>query len=184
MQIPHQAACDQTTYVQNVYARTNINTDLRAFREWAETAIATLVIGARPQLVAPIGDLVRIGPGEVIPTGFAKRADHVLAQAREMALQLYAADVAFVRRQAGMECAFDDLDASSRERWLALGHAALRALKAPPVYIIGVRQSFSVEVQCDPAAYGALCRALEAQNILPAPYVWVHLEGFSRRDVA
>ena len=52
-------------------------------------------------------------------------------------------------------------------------------------FVVPVRQNFGVRVTSNPNALAALQRALQLgpDVIIPAPLVWVHLEGLESRDI-
>lgn len=62
MQVGQMLCCDQDSNIEQVRARTNLNTEARWFREWAATTYATLTIGDMSRMTWSIQDLLTKPP--------------------------------------------------------------------------------------------------------------------------
>lgn len=187
MQVPGQISCDQMAVILNWYARTNLLevyqpglTDFtRAWKAWADSAIATLVIGHSPRHSQPLSSL--LGP----------RTFGSLCGIRERGAEDDIGQIAranytrWVRQQPGTAHldgtapTFSDLTPEIRAIWMASAEVC-------PLYrpvIVPVRQIFSVDIEADRKATEVLLRVMP-KNVAPSPLVWVHLAGLMTRVVA
>lgn len=211
LQVPGQLACDQTGRIHQIYARTNLP-ESDAFRQWSHAATVTLVVGDRPHRQEVLFDCIRRAPkahltpaeaalvgrvgrvgdkllpvdehpdGRVLPHyGDALGAEHERTIAK-VATAMYVADLNFDKKLAGAP--FDSLAKEIRDRWCMRAIAAMGELdgvRVPPV-IVPVRQNVYVVVESESESLAKLLEDIPP-GIAPEPLVWIHLEGFSTRDV-
>jgi hypothetical protein len=177
-----------------------------AFWGWALTTIVTLVIGNRPAAQWPLSDLLRRGPqqtfewhvdqdvlrqtnivqrcggndekelvGEGKATSHSVLVDHL---AREMYEVM--SDVS-----GDSAVRFDDLEQRAQRALTLAASTALGFAEVPRIYVVPVRQHVGVSVA---SLKESTLRLLDQLAVATGkhetePAVWVHLEGFMRRDV-
>lgn len=189
--VPGMLVSDQTAYIQNVYARTNFgafflgdnNEPLfRAMHEFASSTVVTLIVGDMPQRQWPLSTLLGRKHGDRnaddIPVGEAEEYFEGLAKAMHRAFWETHPDI----KAGDLSSLWEQETALDRGQWLASARAAHRHLKAPQLVIVPTRQHHSVQITAESRSLGQLLEVLP-DGIAPMPLVWVHLEGFSRRDV-
>ena len=168
LQVSGMLMPDVTHYINNWYARTNmiITDELAA---WAESTICTLVVGDWPLAQMPLADLFRRQCDRPLP--FALQGD--VAEQRYVALARTLTHV--------IDRDYDDMNLGDQEMYVRGVKAVLAEIEREPLIIVPPRQSICVQVDTNQAALSELVRS--APQVVPAPRVWVHLEGFKRRDV-
>lgn len=169
--------------VTNWYARTNVQGIgiedhpyrsvgfIRPFVAWAHATTVTFVIGCAPVASLPLSDLLQRKPG--MRAGFSGPSD---AEIDELGARAYKT---FHSRDT--DFALDELGPSHQSAWRRV--ARLLRDEQPDPAIVPVRQVFSVRVESEPRATGALLEVMPT-DIAPQALVWVHLEGTLLRDVA
>lgn len=187
MQIPGQINCDQTAVILNWYARTNLLevyqaglTDFtRAWKAWADSALATLVIGAKPRHSQPLSNL--LGPrtlGNLC--GIRERgAEDDIRQIARANYDRWLHQQPGTAHLDGTAPKFSDLSPEMRAIWMASAEVC-------PLYcpvIVPVRQNFGVTIEADHKATEVLLRVMP-ENVAPSPLIWIHLAGLMTRDVA
>lgn len=178
---------DNTGYILNWYARHNVSFPVdsparHAFWQWTESTAVTLRLSNKPMRVLPLSDLLarcegmRFEPG-TNPLDGAHHAEIVDDVARRMWVvhtrPAYHTDI---------PAALALLSEGVRDRWRELAMPAFDVLKPPTLMIVPPRMAVQVDIDMDPRALGAMLESLPT-NIAPEALVWVHIEGFSRRDV-
>lgn len=190
----NQMSRDETSMIQNVYARTNFGAFFlgdnnealfRAMNEFASAAQVTLVVGDQPQRQWPLSTLlgrkhgdrpvdeIPLGESEAYFTDFAKFLFRSLNKGADAAED--------ERIAAQVEHTWNAMIDSTRATWLNAAREAHRHLNAPQLVIVPPRQNYSVMVTVEHRSLGKLLEVLP-DGIAPMPLVWVHLEGFQRRD--
>lgn len=184
-----------TSMIQNVYARTNVlsadwistfvaNTTDRlrdAVISWSHAVTVTLFIGEKPMRRWPLYNLLSRKPGD--RPADSMKIEEASAYFDELAKALY--DGYRATASANRELAssaWEVIGEGVKKPWRGAAHAAHEHLKSPQLLIVPPRQTVEVVVQADAHALGQFVELVDPQ-ILPAPMVWVHLEGFQRRDV-
>lgn len=188
LQVAGMLACDQTAWILNWYARTNIPA-CAALDEWAHSATITLQVGYHNSMQLSLFDLLRrkegvITPLEVVEAYKAENEESVRQSVGRRALQAY--EAAYGRKR-GMF----DLHRVDREAWLAVGAEMWKLFEGPRIVVVPVRQNFSVLVDGSAAALRALRETVielgEGEDggqtaIVPGARIWIHLEGVSFRE--
>lgn len=188
-----QLGSDSTLIITNWYARTNVLATGTAFEQawiaWTNTAVAQLMIGSRPHLQRPLGEL--LGPRDMSGgIGGHDQFDEQPTHREQLAMALYKAYSEAQKGEAtgpfpegppahGMET-WHDLTGAQKRGWLN-AVAAVRPLSHP--LVVPVRQNFGVVIGSDRVAWSALMEILPT-NIAPQALVWIHLDGLVTRDVA
>lgn len=190
MQVGNRLSSDQTSMIQNVYARTNISWFTlsplhNAMLEWAHATVVTLVIGDKPQRQWPLSTLLDRRHGDR-PVD-AIDPDEAATYFDDLAAGMYEA----YRRSGGTGRSWESLPDVAplghagelgKRPWQKAAHWAHDHLKSPQLLIVPVRQCVSVVVQTNERVLGKLLEFIPP-GISPMPLVWIHLEGFARRDV-
>jgi hypothetical protein len=181
LQVGGQLAYDETSYIQNWYARTNVP-ERQSWKNFAHATICELVVGTVPQLTAPLSNLLCRVQDQPLPLSVddPESADkRVTAMAEDM---LRAYSVARGIDDRGMTLA--DIDSNKRDGWRAAAAVAMRKIGNQIMIIVPVRQNFTIRLTTSRETVDAL--VLDAKNysgVLPKPRAWIHVQGFSRRDV-
>lgn len=179
-QVAGQTHSDQTAYVQNWYARTNIPAcqELEAF---AQSTTAELIVGCRPQLKQPLSDLLRRPQDTPLPLSLESPESAELAM-MNVARGIYRTYADAIDPPTSNK-ALSDLPKDQILAWKAVAARMLRDTNNARMILLPPRQSFVVEVAPNRDAFEALVAATAKMEIAPRPRMWVHLQGFERRDV-
>lgn len=164
---------DQTSYIQNWYARTNIPTS-RLLDEYANTAVVTLFVGDKTTLQLSMRDLLTRAHEDEL-AAIATNQDEMVDDIAKAAYLAYCE----ARRK---DPEWPIADEAKRRAWKAAGWAAMQQIRPPSVVIVPVRQVVHVNVEQDVAALRRLIDSVP-DDVEASPGLWIHLEGFSRRDV-
>lgn len=158
---------DVTHYVNNWYARTNmiITDELAA---WAESTICRLIVGDWPLAEMPLADLFRRQCDKPLPWGMQG----------DVAEQRYI-DLARTLTHV-MDRDYDEMNRGDQDEYVRGVKAVLAEIEREPLIVIPPRQSVCVQVDTNLGAFSELMRTVPP--VVPAPRVWVHLEGIKRRD--
>jgi hypothetical protein len=179
-----------------------------AFWGWALTTIVTLVIGNRPAAQWPLSDLLRRGPQQTFEwyvdpavhaqTNFIQRCggideadltdEHRAVSNSNLHLtECLAESIYEAMREESDDPSlrFDDLEPRAARALMLAAGAALRFAEVPRVYVVHARQHVSASVA---SLKESTLRLLDQLAVATGkhetePAVWVHLEGFVRRDV-
>lgn len=176
---------DQTTFIDNWYARTNIDTYCRpelpqAIAAWAAMSTVTLSMGTRPVLQRPLDELMaprraRDMAGHAAKTPIETARDVVETVAQEL-FEL------FGETTTGPN--WDLLSKEERETFRERAHSILAKIgpRFVPI-IVPVRQYIQVSITSEPRSLAALLEVMPT-NIAPQALCWIHLAGIQSRDVA
>lgn len=174
--LPH----DMAMMVHSWYARTNIaeigGTDAfkRAWHAWANATTADFIVGGRTFGVRSLASLL-MGRAPFESTPDAVETDCIARQA----WTAYR-DILKVAPSGRLEdAAWRLVSPTERLAWFKAATA-----KDPDRTVVHVptRQSFGVTVASDPNALRALLEVMPT-DVAPAALVWVHLEGWTIRDI-
>lgn len=194
IQVPYMLECDQTSIITNWYARTNIPYDTPArsaiVHEFMCATTATLKVGDKPKAQWSLADLWNRRIGDRIGVGNDEPREGQPGAYDQPKDDAYEDRVALLARDMFMEVdldhspeRWDDLDDGLKSGYRRAAILALDHLKPPRCWIVPVRQLFSVVIDTSPRAVNKLYE-LMPKDIAPEPCLWIHLDGFSRRDVA
>lgn len=194
-QLPHGMAMA----VYSWYARTNISeiggTDAfkRAWHAWVNATTVDFIVGARPYGVRSLASLL-MGRVPFESTPDAAVTDRIARQA----WAAFNAEISVATN--GSIVAGQPLGGRGHDRdgestweeaaWRLLApqerHAWFKAATAKEpnrtVVHVPTRQCFGVTVTSDPSALRALLEVMPT-DVAPAALVWVHLEGWTTRDI-
>lgn len=168
---------DTTMLITNWYVRTNLQPSPQ-LKSWLNSAVATLVIGARAQSSMSFADLVQRTEDDELPAEIDYEALFT-----ELARVAYDAHW-FDRRDDDLTVPpFHKLSHMEQERWRRSACDVHAFTRSPVGFLCPVRQSMWVSITFDPKATGELLESIPT-DINFNPGVWVHLEGVAVRDVA
>lgn len=170
---------DQTAYIQNWYARTNVPPCL-ALDNFMHVAYAELVVGYKPEMKLPLFDLLRRPQDEPLPVSVEtpEKGEEIVTAMAERMFEAFIMEVDPHSRRA----LSDELPHVVRG-WRAAAATARRMDGGKPIILVPPRQDIYVELACPPDELEALRLAASHFVIEPQPLIWIHLQGFSRRDV-
>jgi len=181
-QLPHGMAMA----IYSWHARTNISeiggTDAfkRAWHAWVNATTVDFIVGARPYGVRSLASLL-MGRVPFESTPDAAATDRIARQA----WAAFNSEISVATNgdrngtAAWEEAAWRLLAPQERHAWFKAATA-----KEPNRTIVHVptRQSFGVTVTSDPSALRSLLEVMPT-DVAPAALVWVHLEGWTTRDI-
>lgn len=184
-------ASDQTAYIQNWYARSNfvdvMSSDvLKAWNAFTHVTTVSMVMGCTPVAQLQLADLLHRKQGDLAALG--ERCERHMGEvsgpchhAREdLAARMLAATIGGV---ANAQRAWQDADNRLRQLYMGAAEAAEDLFGRPPPIVLPVRQCFSVKLNTDHRALGALLETMPS-NVVPQALCWIHVEGVAARDVA
>lgn len=181
---------DRTVVVTNWYARTTMP-DTPAFRQFTNSAMATLQVGEKTYGTMPLSELLERREGDLMGRRRIPELDAVGRQDTErfLAESVWEAYTHETREARAQGKTFGDLGDKEKERWIRVARdlcSRLSLLTGRPV-IIPVRQNYSVNI--DIFDRDALDAAFRELPVIPAELpdfrfgLWVHLEGLETREV-
>jgi len=182
MQVAGQLVCDHTTVILNWYARTNIpiTTESRrslreAFAEFTAFTKVTLGIGqASPERDTTLSDLMVRTEG--MRLGRSATDTHVESERDEFGRIAYEAYQRSITP-------WEHLSPESKAPWIRAADAVRYGPHAVNCHVVPPRATVNVRVD---VGWHTLSKLLEVipSTISPEPLIWVHLEGFSRRETS
>lgn len=184
MLVGSQLSSDQTTFIDNWYARTNIDTYCRpelpqAIAAWAAMSTVMFSMGSRPILQRPLDELMaprRVGDmaGHAGVTPISTALDATETVAQEL-FELFGTTTG-----PNWGALSDDERESFREKGRRI--VAKLGPRSVPI-IVPVRQNICVTITSESRSLGALLEVMPT-NIAPQARFWIHLAGTQTRDVA